>query len=379
MRNIGLTKLALRWTLLVALVGLAPGSMAASDPGKSDFELTVQQGDTLTGLGQRWLADPKRWPEIQRHNRIQDPNRLVPGSKITIPASLLRGERVEFAGVTVSNVSGQVRKEDITLIAVGDRLREGETIKTAENGYVTIRLVDGSTLRLQSRSQLTVARARRLPGSEATETLFQMPAGQAEVQFKPATPKSSRFEIRTGFASAAVRGTEFRVAAGEHGTSTEVTEGTIAFAGLPPSAGPAAPEESIPIPEGYGSIVDESRKPIAPVRLLGPPALPQEPVFQPAPSLRLVFPQLEGAVSYRARLAADADFQQMVGEAVLSQPVAVFSGLAAGSYVLKVRAIDKFGLEGRDAMVLIGILPDKPPAASASSPNWSAPARAKDR
>lgn len=366
-----------RWALLAALFALAPAIRAASDAASPDFQLTVQQGDTLASLGKRWLADPDRWPELQRRNGIRNPNRLVPGSTLAIPVSLLRGERVEFADVTVTNVSGQARKADLTLITAGDRLREGETIQTAENGYVTIRLVDGSTLRLQSRSDLTLERARRLPGSDATETRVQLQSGQAEVQFKPATPKTSRFEIRTGFASAAVRGTEFRIAAGERGTRTEVTEGTIAFAGLPPNASAATPEESVPIPEGFGSIVDESRKPIPPVRLLAAPALPQEPVFQRAPSLRLAFPPLEGAVSYRARLAADADFQKMIGETVLPQPEVSFSGLAVGSYVLKVRAIDKFGLEGRDAIALIGILPEFAPAAPAPGSGWSAPGKAR--
>lgn len=369
-----LLKIALRWVLLAALFGPAPFTWAAPDSAGPDFVVTIQPGDTLIGLGQRWLEDPMRWPELQRHNKIRNPHLLIPGSVLAIPVSLLRDKPLV---ATVRSVSGRAHRTDGTPVAAGDQLREGGTIKTAEDGYVTIELVDGSTLRLQSRSDLTLERARRLPGSDATETRFKLPAGEAEVQFKPAAPKASRFEIRTGFASAAVRGTQFRVGAGERGTRTEVTEGTIAFAGLPPNAGASAPSDSVPIPEGFGSIVDESRKPIPPVRLLAAPALPQEPVFQQAPTFRLNFPPLEGAISYRARLAADADFERMVGETLLSQPEISFSGLAAGSYVLKVRAIDKYGLEGRDAMALIGILPDKPPALSTPGSTRTAPAKAR--
>ncbi len=372
MWNRNLLAPVLRCLLLAAVLALAPAGRAAAEAGSPDFELTVQQGDTLSGLAQRWLADPRRWPELQRHNKIPDPNRLVPGSTLAIPASLLRDRPGE---VTVSNVSGQARKADGTPIASGDRLREGATIKTAEDGYVTIQLVDGSTLRLQSKSDLTIERARRVPGSEATEARFKMQSGQAEVQFKPDTAKASRFEIRTGFASAAVRGTEFRVAAGERGTRTEVTEGTIAFAGLPPAGAAAAEEESISVPAGFGSMVDESRKPLAPVRLLAAPALPLDPVFQNAPTLRLRFPPVEGAASYRARLAKDEDFRQMAGEALLSKPEASFSGLAVGAYVLKIRAIDQFGLEGRDAVALIGITAEEKPAESNTDSNWPAPAK----
>jgi predicted phage tail protein len=115
------------------------------------------------------------------------------------------------------------------------------------------------------------------------------------------------------------------------------------------------------------------------VRLLTAPALPQEPVFQRAPALKLGFPPLDGAVNYRARLAADADFQRMVGETLSPAPEVNFSGLDVGSYVLKVRAIDRFGLEGRDAMVLIGILGDKAPATPAPSAAGPAALPAKDR
>ena len=372
--NTGLLNIAMRWLLLAALIALAPAGRAASDAGSPDFIVTIQQGDTLTGLGQRWLAQPKHWPELQRYNKIADPKHLVPGSRLAIPLSLLR-ERPLAA--TVSSVSGQARKADGSPLAAGDRLPEGAAIKTAENGYVTIKLVDGSTLKLQTRSDLKIERARRVPGSDATETQIQMQSGEAEVHFKSNAPRTSRFEIRTGFASAAVRGTEFRVAAGERGTRTEVTEGTIAFAGLPPDAGAAAPVDAIPVPQGFGSFVDESRKPIAPVRLLAPPALPLEPVFQRAPTLRLDFPSVEGAVNYRARLAADADFQQMVGESLISQPEASFSGLKAGSYVLKIRAIDKFGLEGQDAIAIVGILPEDAAASSKPGSTGSAPAGPK--
>ena len=63
----------------------------------------------------------------------------------------------------------------------------------------------------------------------------------------------------------------------------------------------------------------------------------------------------------------------MFGETVVQQPEISFSGLAQGSYVLKVRGIDEFGLEGRDAIAVIGMLPENapmllPPRAGKSAP-----------
>jgi len=391
MLNKAFVRFSARCALLAALALSGIVAFAASDAAIPDFQLTIQEGDTLSGLAQRWLAEPRRWPELQKHNKIENPNRLVPGSVLAIPAGLLREK---FTELTVASVSGRAHKADGSALAVGDRLREGGSVKTAGDGYVTIKLADGSTLKLQAQSQLAIARARATPNSAATETQLQLNAGKAEVQFNPAKASGSRFEIRTGFASAAVRGTAFRVASDARGTRTEVTEGTIAFAGLPPDAGRAAPTDSVPVPEGYGSLVDESRKPIPPVRLLAAPALPQEPVFQRAPTLKFAFPALEGAVSYRALLAADAAFERIVGAADLTQPEINFSGLAIGSYVLKVRAVDKFGLEGSDAIALVGIVPGiatvpanstapapaipsapSSPASSAPATGWGVPAK----
>ena len=66
MRN-DLLKLAICWTLSASLLTLVPhGKAVAADSAVPDFEVTIVEGDTLTGLGQRWLADPGRWPELPR-------------------------------------------------------------------------------------------------------------------------------------------------------------------------------------------------------------------------------------------------------------------------------------------------------------------------
>jgi hypothetical protein len=208
-----------------------------------------------------------------------------------------------------------------------------------------------------------VERARRVPGSAVTDSRFQMQAGQAEVEFKPSSPKGSRFEIRTGFAAAAVRGTEFRIAASERATRTEVVEGTIAFTGIP--AGGGAAGEAVAVPAGFGSIVDETRRPSAPAQLLNAPILPQPRVIQFAPVLQLRFPALAGAVNYRVRLAADEGFDSVLRESVQAQPLVNLADLAPGAYVLKVRAIDRLGLEGREASVPVRLIAGKPTAAPA--------------
>jgi hypothetical protein len=364
---------ALCAVLFSFVLAATPAWSADVDPAEADFELTIRQGDTLIGIGKRLLVDPNRWPEVQRRNSIPDPNRLAPGSTMLIPRPLLR---LDAAEMEVRAVVGEATKADGSPVAVGERLREGSAIRTADSGFVTVQLVDGSTMQVKPRTDMKVERVRRVAGTNVTDTQLDMSTGTAEVRFKPAVPKVSRFQIRTGFATAAVRGTEFRVTAQEKGTRTEVSEGTIAFTGLP--AGGAAPTaaDTVAVPDGFGSFVDETRKPSQPVALLAAPALPRPFIVQVAPNFRLRLPRITGAVTYRATLATDADMQQIRYEQVFTTPDIAFANLEPGNYTLQVRAIDKSGLEGRDGRVPVNLRPPKPaaPPAPAASDGASAPA-----
>jgi len=365
-------------TGMLALAAMVAMNARAADVEElADFALTIQPTDRLIGIGNRLLIDPNRWPELQKHNNIADPRRLVPGSTLLIPRPLLR---VDPAEIEVRNVIGTVTRADGTPLVANERLAEGAAVRTADNAFVTLQLVDGSTLRLQSRSELKVERTRRVPGSQITETQLEMPSGKAEVQFKPPASKASRFQIRTGFASAAVRGTEFRVSTDERITRSEVTEGTIAFAGVPAGSSQPSATDVVAVAAGFGSYVDETRVPIAPVQLLSAPLVPRPQVLQISPNFRLRIPPVNGAVRYRVTLAADEAMQQVRREEFFTQPDINLPNLAPGNYVLQVRAIDRFGLEGRDARVPLTMIAGKPaapaPAAPAAAPTAPADAPA---
>lgn len=48
--------------------------------------VTVQPGDTLSGIAKKKYGDPNRWPDIAKNNpQIKDPNLIYPGDKIKLP------------------------------------------------------------------------------------------------------------------------------------------------------------------------------------------------------------------------------------------------------------------------------------------------------
>jgi nucleoid-associated protein YgaU len=59
---------------------------ATNLPPSAKFHV-VQKGDTLSGISMKYYGSPRRWQKILSANRdrIPDPNRLTPGSRLIIP------------------------------------------------------------------------------------------------------------------------------------------------------------------------------------------------------------------------------------------------------------------------------------------------------
>jgi nucleoid-associated protein YgaU len=49
--------------------------------------LLVKQGDTLSGIAATNYRDPGRWREIAEANNLDDPRKLAPGLRLSIPKS----------------------------------------------------------------------------------------------------------------------------------------------------------------------------------------------------------------------------------------------------------------------------------------------------
>lgn len=59
------------------------GGDAASSQGAREY--TVQKGDTLAELAQRFMGSAEGWRELAKENGIDDPKKLRVGQRLTIP------------------------------------------------------------------------------------------------------------------------------------------------------------------------------------------------------------------------------------------------------------------------------------------------------
>lgn len=329
------------WAAVLAALVLPALATAQSALTGGEFVYRARDRDTLIGIGRRLLNEPRRWNEVQVRNRIADPRRIPLGTEIRIPYEWLR---MVPEVATVSAVSGDVRDAARALTA-GQTLSAGSQIETGADGSVTLRLADGSQVTLQKSSVLTLEEMRRVSGLPAThDTRLKLQSGRLQTGVK-AQGDMGRFEIQTPVAVSAVRGTEFRSAfePGGGNAITETLDGLVAVTGT----------ATVSVPANFGTRVERNGAPLAPTQLLAPPDLQAVPGTNGLSQLRIQWPAVVGAAGYRVQLAPDADFRSFLVDAELGVPLVDVPAPTDGNYWLRVRSVDRLGLEGQDAVKML--------------------------
>jgi len=323
--------------ILSLLVILTAASISRAD---QYVELTVEKGDCLSKICEHWLQYPKDWPKIAELNNIKNSDLIHPGDKLVVPVDMLRG--IPLNG-TVTFVQGDVRiskgkDQPQTAVHLNDVILEGSRIVTGDDGSVRVTFLDGYTFVLRSNTNVRIIQANN---KRASRLFFQlwMELGRIFSRIKKATGADARFEVDTPSAVAAVRGTEFRASVdAREDTRCEVLRGSLSL---------QANETEIEVKQGEGSLVRKGEPPSAPSKLLPPPSVTiPSPLFTILPA-EIELGKVERAFRYRVMIATDPDFNAMFRETVI-EPSGKFplEHMPDGAYFLRVRSIDRAGIEG---------------------------------
>ena len=301
-----------------------------------EIRYRVVAGDTLIGIGERFLTRPQAWPRLQALNGIEDPYRIPVGTELRIPRALLRPEpRV----ARVVALRGEAFADGVAL-AEGAEVAAGAELRTAADAHLVLAFPDGALVALPAASS---ARLQALHGyrlAPGEEVRVRVHDGRVEATVPPQRGPAARFRVDTPTAVIGVRGTAFRVAASPQGSRAEVTEGRVAV-----QAGGRQRE----LAAGFGVLAAADGR-LGAARALPPaPAVDGLPDFFDDPLPRFALPLSAGVAAWRYQLAASADFIKVLGEHAGSAE-ARFPGLPDGDYFLRVRAIAADGLEGHDAV-----------------------------
>jgi hypothetical protein len=133
----------------------------------------------------------------------------------------------------VKQVSGTVAlrpagAEAFKAITQERNVRVGSLLQTGKDGRATLWWPDGTSLRVDPGSELTIERCRFDKRKDSLFSQFSLKAGRVWVHVVRMLSADSKFEISTPTATAGVRGTTFAVEVGQDGaTDVFVYEGAV--------------------------------------------------------------------------------------------------------------------------------------------------------
>jgi hypothetical protein len=344
----------MRTALLVIAATLAStfaNTFAAAQA--ADWLYLTVPGDTLSGIGQTYLRNPKDWPKVQSANGVPIPKHLPANSRLKIPVELLK---LTPAPVNVVAVNGTPRYKSADgpyqPLKTGASLTGGETVLTGPGASVSYRFADDTRLTQQASSKLSFGRLAGYGKTGMVSTEISLDSGRLEASAAKQLAPAGGFQVHTPVGVAGLRGTGFRLNVADDGRTlrNEVTEGAVAV---------SAQAQEVRVNAGYGTYAEQGKPPAAPVALLPKPDLSGLPANVTRLPLELSWPASgaanDAARAWRAQLSADADFLTVLRDSVFTQPNAqweadpVTGDLPDGAYFLRVRGIDNHGLEGFNA------------------------------
>jgi hypothetical protein len=325
---------------------------------------TVKRGDTLQALASDLLVDPKKWNELARLNNLKNPNLIQPGFVFDVPRSLINFDKqpkLATSGLLLS-ANGSVTVNGETAVA-GAAVPEGARVQTAASSSAVIKLSDGSKVQLMPRSLAEVITQHgyvmKDPSTSISTTWFsgaiRLVTGVLDIAANKLAQRKEPLNVVTPTSVVGVRGTQFRVAFEDPVTGvarTEVLEGKV-------RADHSKQGSGADIGGGFGVAVKPTEREIKVVALL--PALPESALpahverdSEGAQALWTVG-MLDGAASYRAELAQDLAFTQIVFDTKSINPAIDLAAAPNGIYFARVRGIDASDIEGYNAVRRIDI------------------------
>lgn len=332
-------RILLIWLGVIALYffpAAAQGRTASDD----EVIYTVQRGDTLISIGQKYLVSADAYRTVQRLNAIRDPRQLRPQSKIIIPVQYLKATFPEAQVVAFRGTVRVLQGGRYTPAQLRMRINEGVTIETGNDGFLTLLLSNGSRMSMPSNSRLRIVRMRTYLINRGADLDFLVERGRLETRATPLNNSDSRFRVRTPVTVTAVRGTIFRVGFLESSaiSTTEVVEGQVSVGrGLMPA--------QMPVSTGFGAATTKDG-PIEREALLPAPALEDSAKLQREPELNFALSPTAGAQAYQIQIARDAGFVDVLAEGRSETPVIKLADLPNGTYFVRTMAIAPSGLVG---------------------------------
>lgn len=337
----------------LATIGLLVGALNANVAfaQKGFVEHKVVTGDTLESIGARYLSVPAAWRDLQAPNHITDPEHLKRGSLVVLPKTLLRPAgttlaKVEFVQGQTTSGKPEAAGAKAAPLSEGDTIAEGMRIQVPKDGYLRLRLADGSVVRVLAESDVELKRLRAKRPAGPFESIIDVRKGKVESEVTK-QPKGRVFEIHAPGAIASVRGTLFDLSVDSNGRiGTAVSKGVVA---LQPKNSLKKRARAANVTAGQGAVIDTdgtlgARRPLPTAPdLAGLPDL-----YEDASVLTFDLNATTGISGYEVRVARDDGLRTVLRNGVFPGHRVQFPALDDGTYTVGIRALDE-GLAGPES------------------------------
>jgi hypothetical protein len=330
---------ALALLLVAALV-------SAAEPASEEEFVTVQPGDNCQLIGQRLWGSPDSYKRLHELNGLQNVHpKLMPGTRLRI-----RPE--PEAHLTYVKPDVNTRPPEVPQWNPGQQgqaLYRLYQVNTLRGAGAEVTLKDTSKLQLRENALVVIyGTPQAAPEKEQPRKSSGVELVQGDLRMSLAALRGEPLPLETPAAQVAANGKDLFVGVDEKRMSR-----VAVFDGR---AQVAAKGARVEVPGGQGTRVEEGKVPETPRPLLPGPAWngesPREVLLalQGAPrSHTLKWQPVKGAVKYRATLARDERFNDVVVESAPAPDAALTleaSALPPGRYYARVQAVDELGLPG---------------------------------
>lgn len=178
----------------------------------------------------------------ERQTRVEDvdekkgvaPVSEQPSDQLSDQAAEIEVERPDEA--VLQDLRGLVEVSDGSsewmIARHGEPLFAGAHIRTAALSSATVLFWDGSSLNIGPQAEVVIEELDARAGGDPRIIVLNQLSGESEHQVAASTNPDSKYEVRTSAATAAAKGTAFRVRVSQNGDALiNVSEGTVAVSG----------------------------------------------------------------------------------------------------------------------------------------------------
>jgi hypothetical protein len=307
---------------------------------------TVSQSETLSSIARRFTGKIADWRIIGQTNRIGNDRTIPIGKQIIIPARLL-APKSAFARIDAFFGNVRIRGNDGSGIEtkIGMLLKEGDSLITLANSFISLVLDDGTRFTLPPESMLNLKLLRATQFIDQPRTQLFLEKGRVESRVTPLKSPGATYEVISPIAVSGVRGTSFRVNVDEQKSMSEVLDGKVAVNNAPTKKSRTNGQL---VAKGFGTVVESGRV-ARPIALLDVPALADGYQLQQRLPIQFALTQ-PAARAFLITISTDEAGVNNIAEinsvSVDGKATAKLDTLEDEQYFLRYSAIDAQGLQG---------------------------------